>query len=58
MFTFREHGSNLQVKNPLIVSLEELAAGGVWCVSVKGLVNSSDIVQPKPAGFCSVEVRL
>lgn len=25
-FTFREHGSNLQVKNPLIVSLEELAA--------------------------------
>lgn len=26
--------------------------------SIKGLVNSSDIVQPKPAGFCSVEVRL
>lgn len=51
MFTFREHGSSLQIK-------KKLHPWKSWAVgnSVKDPVNSFSTVKSKPAGICFVEV--
>lgn len=51
MFTFREHGSNLQIKK----KLRPRRAGSVGN-SVKDPVNSFSTAKFKPAGICFVEV--
>lgn len=48
MFTFREHGSNLQIKKKNNYIPERAGCAGT---SVKDLVNSFYIVKSKPAGF-------
>lgn len=51
MLTFREHGSNLQIKKKLC-SWRDGSGGN----SGKDLVNSFSTVKSKPAGICFVEV--
>lgn len=50
MFTFRERGSNLQIKKKIIIYCVPGRAGCIG-ISAKDLVNSFYLVKSKPAGF-------